>query len=76
MILLRGELPGIMPETHDIRIKHADLDTYLIINWGFEGTLIKILVEETRRRFGSIEEFLRKCEYGKYIDKLKKQLGK
>ncbi|MFX1371344.1 MAG: hypothetical protein ACFFCE_05745 [Promethearchaeota archaeon] len=59
---------------NDIDIGYADLDTYLICQIGYEGTLRRVVVQEIERNYGSIEAFLRKEGYGKYIDNLKQLL--
>ena len=61
---------------HSIKIECADLDTYLIMSMGYEETLNYILRKECRRRFGSVENFLRKIELGEYVDKIKEGFGK
>jgi len=59
---------------NNIKLKYADLYTELCYALGYEGILKKMLVEETRKRFGSIENFLRECGFGEKIDKLKKEM--
>lgn len=62
-------------EFNNFKIAYPDLDTYLIECMGFERTLDYIVRQEARRRFGSVENFLRKIGLGEHIDKIKKSLG-
>ena len=68
---------GIMSESvaHGIRIQYGGLDSYLVTSMGFDDTLNYILRKEAERRFGSVENFLRKIGLGKFVDEVKKQLG-
>lgn len=61
---------------NSIPIKYRSFDSYAMSHMTLEEILIKILINKTRERWGSIENFLRKIELGEVIDKLKKDLDR
>ncbi|KKN41720.1 hypothetical protein LCGC14_0720380 [marine sediment metagenome] len=60
--------------SNSVKLQYADLYTYLVFAIDYDGVLKKMLIEETIKRFGSIENFLRKIGKGEIIDKLKEQM--
>jgi len=57
-----------------VKLGYSSLDAYLMSYMSWEEIMIKILIQDTRKRFGSIENFLRKIGKEGIIDKLKEQL--
>lgn len=56
------------------RYRSIELD--LIMRQDYRDIIKILLVRETERRFGSIENFLRKIGLGKNIDEIKEAKGK
>lgn len=55
----------------ELRLSYENLSKAVIEDMTWDGIIKYILIEETKRRFGSIENFLRKCNLGKDLDKIK-----
>lgn len=65
-------MSGVM--FNNIKIRYENLNAYMFMQIGFEETLKHILIKETERKFGSVENFLRKCNVD--VDKIKEMFNK
>jgi len=61
---------------NNIKLHYECLAEYLIESMGYEESLIYIFREECRKRFGSVENYLKKIGLSKNVDKIKGVFGK